>query len=258
MAPSRVAGALAVAVAAVGAVLVVVAVGLGGAAVMVAVGAVLVVAGAAVGLSSRVLGSPARLAARIGGRPADAVADAGLVSTVDGLCAVLGLRAPALRVLEDPAANAIVLGARASDAVLVVTTGLLGLLDPIELEGLVAHELAHARRGDLERARAATQALGLVAHASGRAARWVRALAGPERESYADLRAVSATRYPPGLASALHKIAQAPTTRPAGLDTVTARLTAALWCAPLEEAAERPSRPGVLDVGERASALDEL
>ena len=226
--------------------------------VLVVAGAVLVVAGAGAGVASRLIGSPARLAARVGGRPVDGVADAGLVSTVDGLCAVLGVREPELRVLDDTAANAIVLGAGAPTAVLVVTTGLLALLDRIELEGLVAHELAHARRGDLERASAATRALGLVALTSGAAARLVRTLAGPDRESFADLRAVNATRYPPGLASALHKIADAPVTRPGGLDTVTARLTAALWCAPLEEAVERPPRPGVLDVGERASALDEL
>ncbi len=224
----------------------------------VAVGAVLLVLGAGVATASRRLGSPARLAARVGGRSADPVTDAGIVSVVDGLCVVLGLRAPELRLLDDPAANAIVLGPDASSAVLVVTTGLVAMLDRIELEGLVAHELAHVRRGDLERASLATRGLGLVALFGSSAGRSVRRLAGPERESLADLRAVSATRYPPGLSSALEKLSGAPGVRPAGLDTVTARLTSALWCAQLDEALDGTARRGVLDVGERAAALREL
>ncbi len=225
---------------------------------MVAVGVVLLVLGAGAAIASRRIGSPARLAACIGGRTADPVADAGIVSVVVGLCVVLGLRAPELRLLDDTAANAIALGPDASSAVLVVTTGLVDMLDRIELEGLVAHELAHVRRGDLERASLATRGLGLVALVSSSAGRSVRRLAGPERESLADLRAASATRYPPGLSSALEKLSRAPGVRPAGLDTVTARLTSALWCAQLAEALDGTARPGVLDVGERAAALREL
>lgn len=221
-------------------------------------GAVLVVAGVAVTVLSWWAGSPARLAARLGGRRADPVGDARLANVAEGLCVALGLPVPELRVLDDPAPNALLLGGAPASTVLVCTTGLLALLDRMELEGLVAHELAHLKRGDVARAAAATQALGAAALVSSGAGRGVRRLAGLERESLADLRAVGATRYPPGLASALEKLAGAPSTRPGGLDRLTARLTAALWCAPLEEARAVPAAVGVLEVGERAAALREL
>ena len=55
---------------------------------------------------------------------------------------------PSLYVLDDDVPNACALGRDARRSVLVVTTGLLRRLDPIELEGVIAHELAHVKRGD--------------------------------------------------------------------------------------------------------------
>ncbi len=221
-------------------------------------GAVLLLAGGGWSLASLHFGSPRMLAERVGGRPAEAGGDARLVNLVEGACVLLGLRPPRLRILDDPAPNAVVLGPDEDAAVLVITSGLLSLLDRMELEGVVTHELAHVRRGDLVRAALATRALGLVALLTPAAARGIVRLAGPERESRADLRAAEVTRYPPGLSAALEKLAAAPNVRPSGLDAVTARLTAALWCASLDEARTGPARRGVLGVGERAAGLREL
>jgi len=222
------------------------------------VGALLVALGATFVIGGRAAGSPVRLAARVGGRPASAARDARLVNLADGLGVALGVPVPELRVLDDPAPNAIVLGSKPSSAVLVCTSGLLGLLDRMELEGLLAHELAHVKRGDLARAAVATRALGLVALAAPSGAALLARAAGTARESLADLHAVGVTRYPPGLASALEKIAAAPDARPGGLGARVARLTAGLWCAPLDEAQGAAPRIGVLTVAERAAALREL
>ncbi len=223
-----------------------------------AAGAVLLLAGGAWSIASLHYGSPRKLAERVGGRPAEAGGDARLVNLVEGASVLLGLRTPRIAILDDPAPNAVALGPDGERAVLVVTSGLLSLLDRIELEGVVTHELAHVRRGDLVLAASATRALGLAAALSPAAARAVLRLAGPERESRADLRAAGVTRYPPGLSAALEKLAGAPSVRPAGLDTATARLTAALWCAGLDEARSGPARRGVLGAGERAAGLREL
>jgi heat shock protein HtpX len=221
-------------------------------------GAVVVVLGALLGLATLMVGSPRRLLGHLSTRPGDPVGEARLIGLVEAVCVADGLPPPELRILEDPAPNLLVLGGGPGDAALVVTSGLLGLVDRMELEALVAHELSHVKRGDLAVAAAATRALSPLAWAWPAAALAVLRLAGSTREALADQAAVRVTRYPPALAGALDKLAAAPSTRPAGLTPAMARLTGPLWCSPLDEA--RPPRPmlGVLDLGERAAALREL
>ena len=83
-------------------------------------------------------------------------------------------------------------------------------------------------------------------------------IAGTDREALADLAAVGVTRYPPGLISALEKIAAAPTRRPACLPRGVPELTARLWLAPFDQALAEPERRGDLDLSERIDLLREL
>ena len=203
------------------------------------------------------LGAPARLITALGGRLVGAREEPRLVNIVEGLCVANGLSVPQLRVLADDAPNAVVLGSRADRAVLFCTTGLLDALDRIELEAVVAHELAHLKRGDLELAARVSVATGLLSALTPAAGRVVARLCDPSREALADGAAAMMTRYPPGLVGALRKLAAAPSTRPHGLSTRTARLTAALWCVPLVEATPRKTVPGLLDLDLRVAALAE-
>lgn len=221
-------------------------------------GAVLLALGLLVVAAAAVAGAPGRLLAHLPVRPVDAVGEARLVNLVEALCVADGLPVPELRVLEDPAPNAVVLGRRPGDAVLVVTSGLLGLLDRMELEAIVAHELSHAKRRDLGPAAAACRALGPLAPLWPATGRVLLRVAGATREALADQAAVRVTRYPPALASALEKLAAAGTTRPSGLSPALARLTGPLWCAPLDEARSERPLAGVLDLQERAALLREL
>ncbi len=222
-----------------------------------AAGIVLAVLGVALVAAAARLGDPHRLAGAVGGRPAASPDDARLLNLVDGLCVASGLAMPEVRVLEDEAANAVVLGSSHEHAVLVVTSGLVAALDRIELEGVLAHELAHLRRGDTAVAADATRAMALLARIWSQTPLVVMRLAGATREAGADLAAVRVTRYPPGLGAALDKLATRPT-RPAALDPVTARLTAPLWCAPLAEGQPPTPVRGALAVAERAAMLHEL
>ena len=76
---------------------------------------------------------------------------------------------------------------RAQTATLVLTTGLLRALDPVELEGVLAHELSHVKSGDMATATmAAAVVLPLAPLFSGspelvQAARRVRARARRRR-----------------------------------------------------------------------------
>jgi heat shock protein HtpX len=221
-------------------------------------GAVLIVASAAVLLCGLLWCSPARCVAALGGRDAREPVDARLINLVEGLCVAIGLPVPRLIVLDDPAANAIVLGTSPAHATLVCTSGALRLLDRMELEGLVAHELAHLKRGDTRASAMAMIFLGALALVAPHPGRLLRRVGDPAREAEADLFGTEITRYPPGLRQALEKLAAAPITRPAALSPRLFRLTGTFWCVPLERDGGTPLVAGVLDLELRVSALSEL
>jgi heat shock protein HtpX len=72
-----------------------------------------------------------------------------LVRVVENLCIGAGLPLPQIHVIESAAPNAFATGRNTDDASLVVTRGLLELLDRSELEGVIAHELSHIGNHDI-------------------------------------------------------------------------------------------------------------
>jgi heat shock protein HtpX len=82
-------------------------------------------------------------------RPATPMQHAKLNNILEGLCIAAGMPKPALYVMEDPALNAFATGRNPQNAVICVTTGLLDSLDYYQLEGVVAHELAHIKNYDI-------------------------------------------------------------------------------------------------------------
>ncbi len=207
------------------------------------------------------------LARRLGGtvvtaerRPAALSAGeaARLVDVAEGLFAVFGLPTAEIRVLDDPAANAISVGRSPDRGVVLVTSGLLHLLDRIELEAVLAHELAHLKRGDTVSGAIAVVAFDPFGRHVPIVARMSDRIAGTDREALADLAGVSVTRYPPGLISALGKIAAAPTRKPLCLARGVAESTSRLWLAPFETFPDEPERTGSLDLSERVDLLREL
>ncbi|MBS2535747.1 M48 family metalloprotease [Catenulispora sp. NF23] len=71
-----------------------------------------------------------------------------LHAVIDRLCALSGMKKPAVAVAESPIPNACAVGRSKGDATLCVTRGLLDTLEPPELEGVIAHELSHVQHGD--------------------------------------------------------------------------------------------------------------
>lgn len=72
-----------------------------------------------------------------------------LRSTVDRLAAKAGVVPPRLYLLPDGFPRALSAGRGPLSSSIAVSTGLLGALSPAELEGVLAHELAHIRRRDV-------------------------------------------------------------------------------------------------------------
>jgi heat shock protein HtpX len=171
-----------------------------------------------------------RLVLRIlGAKPADPKRFPRYQNLVQGLCEQLGgLPLPKLWVVDSGTANAMALGRNPTEATVVVTTGLLSLLNRVELEGVLAAELSHIRASSARLGSAAVvlgSAGGLLLEARRRggnpllgAAGWallalvpLRRLAVPvQRHMRADEGAAYLTRYPPGLIGALRKLVRQP------------------------------------------------
>jgi len=148
-----------------------------------------------------------------------------LHATVESLSGRAGVIRPKLYVLRDgyPRALAAGRGGRGG-AALAVSVGLLGVATPAELEGIVAHELAHLRRRDVLVQTIAVTLAGAVVEASRIggalqrvllfvfapvAASFVHLLLSPKREYEADRFAAELCDSPHGLADALLRLEQA-------------------------------------------------
>jgi heat shock protein HtpX len=59
-----------------------------------------------------------------------------------------GIPTPRLYLVDDPQPNAFATGRSQSHSAVAVNQGLLDLLDPIEVEGVIAHEVAHIKNRD--------------------------------------------------------------------------------------------------------------
>lgn len=159
---------------------------------------------------------------------------------VENLAITAGLPKPRLYVINDPSPNAFATGRDPNHAAIAVTTGLLEILEKRELEGVLAHELAHVGNRDILVMTVAVTLVGAIVLVSDMLMRswfWrsrddsdnkssgvvmliaiVFAILAPlfaqliqlaisrKREYLADATGSMLTRFPEGLAAALEKI----------------------------------------------------
>ena len=182
-------------------------------------------------------------------RPATKEENQKLVNILDALVVSSGLPCtPKLYIVEDAQPNAFATGRNPEHAVICVTTGLLDKLEYYELEGVIAHEMAHIKNYDIRLSAVVSVMVGFVVMLSD----WFTRIAfygGPrrsndrdndggnpiimligliflilapifgklmqlalsrKREFLADATAIEFTRNPDGLISALEKISGDP------------------------------------------------
>ncbi|MEM9336494.1 MAG: M48 family metalloprotease [Patescibacteria group bacterium] len=170
-------------------------------------------------------------------KPADPAQHRDLINIVENLSITAGLPMPKVYVVEDPAPNAFATGRNPEHAVVAATTGLLAILDRNEIEGVMAHELAHVGNRDMLVMTVAVVLAGFVAIVADMfarslfwdggnrdrhpafliigivgiilapiAAQMIQLAISRKREYLADATGALLTRYPEGLASALEKI----------------------------------------------------
>lgn len=172
-------------------------------------------------------------------RPVEAKDNPELYRIVENLSITAGLPMPKVYIVEDPAPNAFATGRDEHHAVVAVTTGLLTRLNKTELEGVIAHELAHIGNKDMLLQTVVVVLVGFISLVSdmflrsqmfGRrdsenrgggamvlvgialailapiSATLIQLAISRKREFLADATGALLTRYPEGLASALEKI----------------------------------------------------
>jgi len=147
-----------------------------------------------------------------------------LHSTVERLAAVAGIVKPKLYLIPDGFPRALAAGRGPRSSALVVSTGLLQALPPAELEGVLAHDVAHVRHRDVLVQVCAVVIAATLVEASriggwfqrallfglGHvAAAFVHLLLSPKRELSADEAAALLCGTPHGLAAALIRLEQA-------------------------------------------------
>jgi heat shock protein HtpX len=174
-----------------------------------------------------------------------------LHNIVEGLAIAAGVPKPKVYVVPEQAPNAYATGRDPDHSSIAVTEGLLAMMNRVELEGVIAHEMSHVvdrdillgtivatlvgaavllseffmrtwwwggiggRRGNDSNG----GGFGLIMFAVGFALMAIAPLAGQviklsvsrNREYLADAQGALLTRYPPGLISALRKLETAPT-----------------------------------------------
>ena len=96
-------------------------------------------------------------------RPATKEENLQLVNILDALMVSSGLPCkPKLYVVDDAQPNAFATGRNPENAVICVTTGLLEKLEYYELEGVVAHEMAHIKNYDIRLSAVVSVMVGFV------------------------------------------------------------------------------------------------
>jgi heat shock protein HtpX len=176
-----------------------------------------------------------------GAKPVQKSDNPELWNVLENLSITAGLPMPKLYIVNDTVPNAFATGRNKEHAVVAVTTGLLGLLDRNELEGVIAHELSHIGNRDMLVSTVAVVLVGFISlladfflrsglMGGGRRdndrgggnilavvgiifvilspiiAKLMQLAISRKREFLADASGALLTRYPEGLASALEKI----------------------------------------------------
>lgn len=171
-----------------------------------------------------------------------------LHNIVENLSITAGIQKPSVYVIEDSSPNAFATGRSEETACVAVTTGLLQLLDRSELQGVIAHEIAHITNRDILLSSVVVVLVGFVTLLSDFFLRWslfgggggqdnraglifgligiglailspiiatvIQLAISRKREFLADASGALLTRYPEGLAGALKKIDSAVSQKP--------------------------------------------
>ncbi|OEF96865.1 hypothetical protein BHF68_06305 [Desulfuribacillus alkaliarsenatis] len=196
-------------------------------------------------------------------RPVSKAQEPYLYHTIEGVAIAAGIPTPKAYVIETDVPNAFATGRNPENGVVAVTRGLMDRLNREELEGVIAHEMAHIKNYDIlyssivivlagtlvylaefgtrsmlfrrggggnNKGNAAMLIIGVVTIILAPIlARLVQMAVSRSREYLADATAARMIGYPKGLSSALRKIAEASNPEKAKKDGFASEATASLF-----------------------------
>ncbi|WP_319586839.1 zinc metalloprotease HtpX [uncultured Desulfobulbus sp.] len=179
-----------------------------------------------------------------------------LHALVASLAGRAGIPKPKVYVVDDPTPNAFATGRNPEHAAVAVTTGILQTLDRYELEGVIAHELAHIKNRDILIGSIAAVMAGAISYLA-TMAQWSMLFGGGRsddeggsnplvmivtmlvaplaasliqmaisrgREYMADATGAEICGHPKSLASALNKLANSNAQRPMNINPASAQM----------------------------------
>ena len=173
-----------------------------------------------------------------GAKPVSREIAPGFYAAVETISITAGLPMPKLYIIDDESPNAFAAGTNPEKSIICATTGLLNIMNKGELEAVVAHEMSHIKNYDIRVSMAVvalTSVIELISELVLRFFIWsdddndnrnplivvlgllfvmispllalvTRLAISRQREFLADATAVSLTRYPEGMISALQKL----------------------------------------------------
>ena len=173
-----------------------------------------------------------------GAKPVSREIATGFYAAVETISITAGLPMPKLYIIDDESPNAFAAGTNPEKSIICATTGLLNIMNKGELEAVVAHEMSHIKNYDIRVSMAVvalTSVIELISELVLRFFIWsdddndnrnplivvlgllfvmispllalvTRLAISRQREFLADATAVSLTRYPEGMISALQKL----------------------------------------------------
>ena len=89
------------------------------------------------------------IAMATGAKPLERKENMRVYNLVENLCMSVGMKMPAVNIIESDALNAFASGLQEKNYTVTLTRGIIETLDDHELEGVIAHELMHIRNKDV-------------------------------------------------------------------------------------------------------------
>ena len=205
------------------------------------------------------LGLSKRLLGRLGAIKLNEKIEPRVFGLLEQLSLTAGIAIPDVYIIkDDDCINILTVKMMHKKAAVIITTGILRSLERIELEAILASQVAFLRRKEEKIASLVTKIFPLLLLIDPFLMSFLFKVSGKNRAVLCDQTTVLLTRYPPGLYRVLAKV-DLSSVAPKMLDKLSRQLTAPFWLIPLDDPRlKEGAKLGVLNTSDRMQMLTEM